>query len=65
MSAVVCSCGGNMTVERVELADGRRRFSLTCDDCWDGIVEYSRSELVEVMLGGEMVALGYVRVPAA
>lgn len=65
MSAVVCSeCGGDMTVERVQLPDGRRRLSLTCEECWDELVEYSRREPVEVMLGGELVLIGYISAPA-
>lgn len=65
MSAVVCSsCGGDMTIERVHLADGRQRMSLTCDECWDGIVEYTRREEVWARMGNEHVLIGRITVPA-
>lgn len=64
MTAVVCQCGGDMVAERVQLPDGRQRFSLTCEVCWDGIAEYSRPEEVRVMLRGEWVSVGTIRVPA-
>lgn len=53
-----------MVAERVQLPDGRRRFTLTCDICWDGIVEYSRREAVEAMCGGRLELIGYINVPA-
>lgn len=65
MSAVVCVCGGDMTVERVNMPDGRRRFTLTCDQCWDGLVEYTRRQAVEAFVGGEKTLIGYIDVPAA
>lgn len=64
MSAVVCVCGGDMVAERIYLPDGRRRFTLTCELCWDGVVEYSRRQPVEAIIGGEMVLVGYINVPA-
>lgn len=66
MSAVVCSaCGGAMRAERVTMADGRRRFTLTCDACWESpIVEYSRRRPVHAWFGGEFFLVGYINAPA-
>jgi hypothetical protein len=53
-----------MTAERVELPDGRRRFTLSCGVCWDSTVEFSRPEVVTAMMGGQLVEIGTIRVPA-
>lgn len=65
MSAVICSeCGGDTTVERVALPDGRQRFTLTCDDYWAGLVEYTRRESVDAWYNGKLEHIGYISVPA-
>lgn len=63
-AAIVCSCGGPIEIERVTLPDGRRRLTLRCLACWDSMVEHTRRQLVEAHIGGRLVPLGYIDVPA-
>jgi hypothetical protein len=64
MIVPVTCCGQDMTAERIELPDGRRKFTLSCEVCWDSIVEFTRPHTVEAMHNGEMITIGTIRVPA-
>jgi hypothetical protein len=60
----VTCCGQDMTAERIELPDGRRRFTLSCEVCWESTVEFSRPEVITTMYRGNLITVGTIRVPA-